>query len=97
MMIVFHDPAKIIRAGYGLGHRRPPALRQVYHTGLAVVSDLDVFGNVVNVASRIAGQAEGGEFLISSDLHDAAAEHSGLTFAGPEKAILKGIEQAGLV
>ncbi|MCE5288749.1 MAG: adenylate/guanylate cyclase domain-containing protein [Nocardiaceae bacterium] len=94
MMIVFKDPAKAIRAGLALVQDdHPLPLRAGAHTGSAIVTDNDVFGNVVNIASRVAGQADGGEFLISGDLYELGAAKTDLTFTGPREVSLKGIDQ----
>ncbi len=37
------------------------------HSGPCIVEDQDVFGDAVNVASRVCGQTAGGEILISAD------------------------------
>jgi len=43
-------------------------VRMGIHTGGAVVEKKDVFGDVVNVAARVEGEAKGGEILLSSDV-----------------------------
>src|SRR6187401_1056481 len=40
------------------------------HTGLCIVKDKDVYGDVVNVASRVQNQAEPDQILITDDLLD---------------------------
>ncbi len=59
------------------------------HTGEAIVEDGDVYGNVVNIASRLEGKGKGNEILLSyntaSELH---AKRYGLVKLG--KVMLKG-------
>ncbi len=40
------------------------------HSGPCIVEDQDVFGDAVNVASRVCGQTEGDNILISADTRD---------------------------
>ncbi len=50
------------------------------HTGPCIVTDRDVYGDVVNVASRVQNQAEPDQILITEDLLDAA-RRVGVQFA----------------
>lgn len=45
-----------------------PLSRAGVHSGPVVVRGGDVFGSTVNVAARIAGQARGGQLLLSDDV-----------------------------
>lgn len=70
-MLRFGDPTQAVRTGLlivgGLiGEPAAPAIRVGVHTGSAVQRDRDWFGSTVNLAARIAGQARGGETLISA-------------------------------
>ncbi len=66
-------------------------VRAGLHAGEAVRDGDDFYGATVNMAARVAGQAEGGEVLVSS-LVKALVESSGeFTFDEPRTAELKGI------
>jgi len=60
------------------------------HTGPVVERDLDVFGGTVNLASRFAGAAEGGEVLTSRSVADSVDDPS-LRFERVADRPLKGI------
>lgn len=45
-----------------------PALHAGLHAGPVIERDADVFGRTVNLASRIASQADAGELLVSDDV-----------------------------
>src|SRR5207253_440875 len=59
------------------------------HYGMGVLKDNDVFGDVVNAASRIEHQAEADQVLITDALLDAATE-AGFECARMGRAELKG-------
>ena len=67
----------------------PPA-----HAGIAagplVVRDGDVYGHTVNLAARIAGQAQAGEILTSADAMQRLDE-AGIRSVDAGEAALKGI------
>lgn len=59
------------------------------HTGEAIVEDGDVFGNVVNIASRLEGKGKGNEILLSyNTASQLNARHYNLVKQG--KVALKG-------
>ena len=61
------------------------------HTGDAMHTDSDYFGNTVNKTARIAAAAKGGQVLVS-DIVRGLAEHTpGLTFGDPKTLQLKGL------
>jgi class 3 adenylate cyclase len=62
------------------------------HTGPVVERDLDVFGGTVNLASRIASVAAGGEVLTSRAVANAVDEPS-LRFERVDERRLKGISE----
>jgi class 3 adenylate cyclase len=45
------------------------------HTGEVIAEEGDFFGKNVILAARIAGQAEGGEILVSEQMREAAVDH----------------------
>jgi class 3 adenylate cyclase len=51
-----------------------PHLRVGLHTGPAVEREGDFFGNTVNLASRVAGLAQGGEILCTRPFADAVRD-----------------------
>ncbi len=75
IMATFKSPAKAVKAAIGiqqiLEHRRTeegaklPSVRIGVHTGKALVEQTDVFGDVVNVASRVGDYARGCEICVS--------------------------------
>ncbi len=60
------------------------------HTGPVIERDLDVFGQTVNLASRIADVAGPGEVLASEDVAEAASD-AAFGFERIEDAVLKGL------
>lgn len=70
VMLRFDDPSSAVRTGVllsggGLGDDASPAVRVGMHTGSAVQRGADWFGEAVNIAARVTGQARGGETLLS--------------------------------
>jgi len=69
----------------------PIRVRIGLHTGEAIKEGQDFFGKHVNLAARVAGQAGGGEILVSSLLKELTESGGGIAF-GPERvAELKGL------
>ncbi|MBD8870161.1 adenylate/guanylate cyclase domain-containing protein [Nocardioides donggukensis] len=79
-MVVFGTPQAALRAAIGVqeslaaGHARrlrrtPVAVRMGLHTGPTIEKDGDYFGRNVAFAARVAGQADGGEILVSEAVH----------------------------
>jgi adenylate cyclase len=60
------------------------------HTGPVIERDLDVFGQTVNLASRIAGVADPGDVLASEAVAEAAGD-AGFGFERIQDAELKGL------
>lgn len=74
------DPERAIRVRFGA------------HTGEVIVNDVgDLFGHHVNLAARIAGQAAGGEILVSSLVKEIVEARGEFTFEEPRSATLKGL------
>ena len=61
------------------------------HTGEAIREGEDFFGKHVNLAARIAGQAKGGEILVSSLLKELTGSAGEFTFDEARKVELKGL------
>lgn len=72
------------------GSTEPLRVRIGLHTGEVVREDQDFLGRTVNIASRIADQAKGGEILVSSLLKELATG-SGFRFDEPKETVLKGL------
>src|SRR5436853_6829595 len=62
------------------------------HTGLGLIKDSDVFGDVVNAASRVQHQADVEQILITDVLLDAA-KSAGFECAKMGRAELKGKDE----
>jgi class 3 adenylate cyclase len=100
-MIVFPEPEPAVRCavdierGIADGGRRlrkaEVRVRIGVHFGRAVAKDGDLFGRNVAFAARVAGEAEGGEILVSSEVAEAA-EVDDISYGEPREVELKGIE-----
>jgi class 3 adenylate cyclase len=73
------QPAELLRVRIGM------------HTGEAIMEDGDLFGHSVVLAARIAGQARGGEILVSSLVREIVESRGDLSFGETLKAELKGL------
>jgi class 3 adenylate cyclase len=69
----------------------PIRVRMGLHTGEAIKDGDDFFGKHVNLAARIAGQAEGGEILASSLLKELTASGGDIAFSEGREVELKGL------
>lgn len=65
-------------------------MRAGLHAGEPVREADDFYGKGVILASRIAGQAHGGEILVSSLLKELAESAGDIEFGEPRVAELKG-------
>src|SRR5438552_8747952 len=103
MMASFEDPVGAVKAAIGM-QRALAADREVrteaeqihirvgLHTGLGLLKDNDVFGDVVNAASRVQHQAQPDQILITDVLLDAA-KAAGVQCAAFGKAEMKGKDE----
>lgn len=96
VMLRFPSALEAVQAVRGLisaisGAGLPPA-----HAGIAagpfVVRDGDVYGQTVNLAARIAGQALAGELLVGGPVA-TRLEQAGIPILGVRQATLKGIAE----
>lgn len=76
VMVVFDHAGAALAAAVALSHAaqaepRFPGLRIGVHAGPVVVQQGDVFGGTVNIASRVADEAEPGEVLLTAGVRDA--------------------------
>jgi adenylate cyclase len=70
----------------------PIRLRIGLHTGEVTKEGTDFFGRHVTLAARIAGQAQGGEILVSSLLREVTEGAGEFTFGEGRKVELKGLK-----
>jgi adenylate cyclase len=59
------------------------------HTGEAIKEGEDFFGKHVNLAARVAGQAQGGEILVSALLKNLTESAGEFAFGEARKVELK--------
>jgi adenylate cyclase len=100
-MIAFASPQESLRCAieiqraFAAGNRRlrktPIRVRIGIHVGQAVAKEGDLFGRNVAFAARVAGQAEGGEILVSQDVSEATGDGDGIRFTSPREVELKGL------
>jgi len=69
----------------------PIRVRIGLHTGEAIKEADDFYGKAVILAARIAGQAQGGEILVSSLLKELTASASDIAFGEGREVELKGL------
>ena len=73
------------------GGIEPIRVRIGLHTGEAIKEGDDFFGKHVNLAARVAGQAQGGEILVSSLLKELTESAGEFAFGDERKVELKGL------
>jgi adenylate cyclase len=95
-MFHFREPLAAVLAGLDMVESAPgaelPPMHIGIHTGPVVFQDGDVYGRTVNLASRIASHAEGGEVLASEETARRASEE-GVRFEPVGPVTLKGVAQ----
>ncbi|MBI4350976.1 MAG: adenylate/guanylate cyclase domain-containing protein [Elusimicrobia bacterium] len=100
-MSYFGTPLEAVRAAAGMQKgidafnlsRKiaiPVLVRIGIHTGQGIVEHNDIFGDVVNVASRIEGQANPGEIYLSEEAYNALSDRTEIPCAFAKEALLKG-------
>ncbi|RNL80091.1 adenylate/guanylate cyclase domain-containing protein [Nocardioides marmorisolisilvae] len=102
-MVVFSTPTLAISASLDIQRalsanwnrsrelrRTPIRVRIGLHTGTAIERDGDYFGQNVALAARVAGQAQGGEILVTAEIAEALEEEFDFPPAGAVE--LKGFE-----
>jgi adenylate cyclase len=95
LLCTFSDANSGIRAALELLETSPSPLRlrAGLHVGEAVVSKDDVFGQVVNIAARVAETAKGNQVVVTAETSRAAGAIAGVEFRHLRKRRLKGISQ----
>jgi adenylate cyclase len=75
VMLYFRDPPGAVEAALGMVRRVPEAGLPPAHVGVAagpvVVQGGDYFGRTVNLASRVAAQAQAGQVLVTTAVAQA--------------------------
>jgi class 3 adenylate cyclase len=94
-MVAFAQPDQAVRCSLDIQRslRREPEnirVRIGIHVGKSVRRGDDLFGRNVAMAARVAGQAEGGEVLVSKEVRDTLENVDGFAFDGGRDAELKG-------
>lgn len=70
--------------------KTPVLMRIGMHTGRCVVEKNDIFGDVVNTASRFESAAHAGEIYLSEDTYNALSDKSEIYCRFVEQVMLKG-------
>jgi len=94
-MVAFTQPEQAVRCSIDIQrslHKRPNDIRVRIgiHAGKSVLRGDDLFGRNVAMAARVAGEADGGEILISETVYDAIADAEDITVDEERDAQLKG-------
>jgi len=103
LMILFRDPVDSVRAAVGMqnalledGRTRPDSeqihIRIGIHSGLGIIRDDDVFGDVVNAAAKVQSKSLPDQILITDSLV-SAAETAGYQVGKLGRTKLKGKEE----
>jgi adenylate cyclase len=94
VMVVGADAQALVdwAVGFQALHPDRPRPRIGLHAGLALYRDGDYFGSAINLASRVAARAAGGEVLVTPPIVEAAGKH--LVFERIGSVRLKGFSEA---
>jgi len=92
-MIRFDEPAASVMACVDLieMNQSPLPLRVGGHFGPVIFAGADLLGHVVNVASRVADLAAGGQSLVTTRLRDRAGRLPHVAFEAPQHATVRGL------
>ncbi|MBD0322724.1 MAG: adenylate/guanylate cyclase domain-containing protein [Aldersonia sp.] len=100
-MVAFAQPEQAVRASAqiqrafakgGRGQRSSVRVRIGIHMGRSVRRGDDLFGRNVAMAARVAGQADGGEILVSESVFEALADDSEFALHPTDEVELKGFK-----
>jgi adenylate cyclase len=94
-MVAFAQPEQAVLCGIDVQRslrKRPNGIRVRIgiHMGKSVRRGDDLFGRNVAMAARVAGQADGGEILVSEVVRDAVSDHEDIAFDDGRDVELKG-------
>jgi adenylate cyclase len=94
-MVAFAHPEQAVRCSIDVQRslqKQPDRIRVRIgiHMGKSVRRGDDLFGRNVAMAARVAGQADGGEILVSQVVRDAVVDTDGIEFDHGRNAELKG-------
>ena len=93
-MMAFAAPCRAVRCSIDIQEalaRQPFRVRIGVHMGTAVRRGEDLFGLDVALAARVAGQADGGEILVSAAVAEAVTELEDIALGAPRDVELKGL------
>jgi adenylate cyclase len=98
-MMAFADAAQAVLCGVDVQRallesaerRQGIRVRIGIHVGPSVRRGDDLFGRNVAMAARVAGQADGGEILVSESVRDAVDGRSDIELCPPREVELKGL------
>ena len=94
-LATFDGPARAVRCAQAISEAVRPLgiqVRSGLHTGEIEISDNEVQGIAVHIASRVAALAEPGEVLVSRTVRDLVAG-SGLQFKERGRYLVKGLQE----
>jgi class 3 adenylate cyclase/YHS domain-containing protein len=102
LMIRCEDPAESIGLGLEIvhevgGQHRFPTIRVGMHTGPATEREGDWFGSTVNLAARVAGEAAGGEVLVTKATREALLRPERFNFRERGRVHLRNIAEPVLL
>lgn len=94
-MVAFAQAEQAVRCGVDIQQslrKRPNGIRVRIgiHAGKSVLRGDDLFGRNVAMAARVAGEADGGEILVSGTVYEAISSCDDLTVETERDAELKG-------
>ena len=100
-MSAYEDPADAVRAAIAIQNKlnayneSSNNLAQIHvrigiNYGTGIVEESDVYGDVVNLASRIESFADADEIMVSEDLYRAVGSHDEFTFRYIDSLHFKG-------
>ena len=101
----YEDPADGVRAALQIQlklreHNKNSAVGEQIHvriglnTGLGIVEEKDVFGDVVNVAARVESLADGGEIFVTEDTYREVKNNDEFIFRFADAAKVRGKKEA---